>query len=88
MVPIKPAGWSLDIVDGKPTVCPSVGNREFECRSHYYIRGGEVVWLRKMSDLDRDFSRAADIAHRARVYRIPWWRRVLRRILGPFRPKQ
>ena len=42
--PCKPGFWTMEINDGKPTLCPIVGNFLLPCKSHYLIRGGKVVW--------------------------------------------
>jgi hypothetical protein len=36
--------------DGKVSLHPSIGNWSFPCRSHYWIRGNEVVWAEQWSD--------------------------------------
>lgn len=41
---IDPLGWRYGEKDGKPTFAPSIGNFCFPCKSHYFIRNGEVVW--------------------------------------------
>lgn len=43
---IDPLGWKYTEEDGKPTFSPSIGNFGFPCKSHYFIRKGEVVWCR------------------------------------------
>lgn len=42
--PIGPTEWSICQTKTGPTLNPSVGNWQEACRSHYWIRGGEVVW--------------------------------------------
>ena len=37
--------WKLTENDGKVTLHPSIGNQNFECRSHYWIRNNRVIWL-------------------------------------------
>ena len=44
ITPLGPTEWSLKIKGGKPTLYPSVGNWQIPCRSHYWIRNGEIVW--------------------------------------------
>ena len=42
-------GWIMEskVVDGETlvTFIPSVGNWQFPCKSHYYIRENKIVWL-------------------------------------------
>src|SRR4030095_16641988 len=42
--PLRPPRWVLEDTACGPSLRPSVGNWEFPCRSHYWIRGGEIVW--------------------------------------------
>jgi hypothetical protein len=42
--PLGPTEWSfLDSPNG-PSLEPSIGNWQFPCRSHYWIRNGQIVW--------------------------------------------
>ena len=41
---LGPLGWRLTKERSGPTLCPSVGNWQKPCRSHYYIRSGRVLW--------------------------------------------
>jgi hypothetical protein len=42
--PLGPTEWILKETERGPTLLPSIGNWQFPCRSHYWIRNGEVVW--------------------------------------------
>jgi hypothetical protein len=42
--PLRPTEWTLTESGGAPTLTPSVGNWQLPCRSHYWIRGGRVIW--------------------------------------------
>jgi hypothetical protein len=60
VTPISPVGWKL-IFDGETvTMSPSIGNWDFPCGYHYFIRHDTVVWGADMSreeirsDRDRD----------------------------------
>jgi hypothetical protein len=44
VTPLQPTDWKL-IFNGKTiSLEPSIGNWNFACRSHYWIRNNEVVW--------------------------------------------
>ena len=44
VTPLSPADWKL-IYDGRTvTLHPSIGNWNFPCRSHYWIRRNRVEW--------------------------------------------
>jgi hypothetical protein len=47
VTPLKPTGWRL-IFDGTVSLDPSIGNGQYPCRSHYYIRSNRVEWLPKV----------------------------------------
>jgi len=43
VTPLSPTGWKM-IFDGETiSLSPSIGNWNFECRSHYFIERGHVV---------------------------------------------
>ena len=46
---LSPARWKLHREGGLVTLRPSIGNWEFPCRSHYWIRRNHVVWVGAMS---------------------------------------
>ena len=49
VTPLSPTDWKL-MFDGKTiTLDPSIGNWNFECQSHYWIRGNRVRWAPKWS---------------------------------------
>lgn len=48
VTPLKPApvGWQI-LFDGKTvSLMPSIGNWQFPCRSHYWIKSDKVRWAR------------------------------------------
>lgn len=85
VLPIKPAGWNLQSDGQTFSLSPSVGNREFPCRSHYLIKRGAVVWLAPMSDGEVADSRSRDAEHIKRLHRVSMWQRLGRMIRRVFR---
>lgn len=60
VTPLAPRQWSL-IFDGEAiSLTPSVGNWSFPCRSHYWIRAGEVHKARTFTDTEIAALRADD----------------------------
>lgn len=47
--PLGPTDWSLTVVDGEPSLMPSVGSWQQACESHYWIQNGEIRWSTKWS---------------------------------------
>jgi hypothetical protein len=37
--------WTLSVDGNAVTLHPSIGNQQFPCRSHYWIKGSKVEWL-------------------------------------------
>lgn len=50
VTPLSPVRWKI-IYDGKTvSLDPSIGNWNFECKSHYWINNSEVELARKWSE--------------------------------------
>lgn len=45
--PLGPTEWTLEETNSGPTLCPSVGNWQQACQSHYIICRGEIIWANK-----------------------------------------
>ena len=44
VTPISPADWQL-LFDGESiSLTPSIGNWQFPCRSHYWIKSNKILW--------------------------------------------
>lgn len=45
VTPFNQGGWSIHIENDKSvTLSPSIGNWQFPCKSHYFIRDNRVEW--------------------------------------------
>lgn len=42
--PLGPTEWMFKDASSGPTLNPSIGNWQKACKSHYFIRQGEVIW--------------------------------------------
>lgn len=60
VTPLTPTDWSITVSHGTVTLCPSIGNWNHPCQSHYFIRQNCVVWDGKMSKEEIDRGRAMD----------------------------
>lgn len=89
VTPLKPAGWRL-IFDGAVSLDPSIGNWQYPCRSHYYIRSNRVEWLPRTKLAGLDDRRASPVSPKPAVARLASAaggrldasRRYLRALLG------
>lgn len=50
VTPLGPYEWSISVKKGKPTLLPSIGNWQIPCRSHYWIKNGQVEWSYSWTD--------------------------------------
>ena len=57
-------GWVLTFDGQRVSLSPSIGNYQFPCHSHYYIKDNEVIFL----DVDE-----RDLHYKGYVYRIIEW---------------
>ena len=64
VTPISPVGWRLFFDGDTISLSPSIGNWEFPCRSHYFIRRNRVLWAGSMSRDRIERGRAIDRAAR------------------------
>jgi len=42
--PLRPTEWALEDTLAGPTLMPSIGSWQLPCKSHYFIRKGEIIW--------------------------------------------
>jgi len=45
VTPFSPSDWKLTFDGESISLHPSIGNWQFPCRSHYWIRENKVVWV-------------------------------------------
>jgi len=50
VTPLSPTGWRITFDGRAITICPSVGNWQKDCKSHYLIIQNRVRWARRWSD--------------------------------------
>lgn len=60
VTPLSPAEWQLTFDGATVSLSPSVGNWEFLCRSHYWIRRNRVQWAPSWSKARIEAGQAAD----------------------------
>jgi hypothetical protein len=90
VTPLHPLQWSVIFNGETISLSPSIGNWSFPCRSHYWIRAGEVRTARLFTDTEiaelRTEDRQALLDRYGSSDRSPsvppvaepaWWKRVL-----------
>jgi hypothetical protein len=93
--PLSPAQWSFTYDGANISVSPSIGNWSYPCRSHYWIRRGQVQWAPQWSTDEVRTGRSNDQRALDELHSAPsasattatptksgrgWLRRLLRRI--------
>jgi len=81
---LGPLGWSLKRTRKGPTLWPSIGNWQKDCRSHYYIRDGKVLWQSDWTPEEVDMGRRAETERRDAYFTTPhpWWKRFFSKLFG------
>jgi len=68
VTPISPTDWML-LFDGETvSLDPSIGNWNFPCQSHYWIKHNDVIWALRWSAKEIAAGRAADRLAKQRKY--------------------
>ena len=49
VTPLNNAGWEIFRMSGKVSIWPSIGNWDYPCQSHYFIKRNRVVWAEPMA---------------------------------------
>lgn len=62
---LNPSRWALSFDGDTISLSPSIGNWDFPCRSHYWIRRNQVRWARSFSDEEIEEVRQYDLADEA-----------------------
>lgn len=69
VTPITPTDWQITF-DGKTvSLNPSIGNWNFNCKSHYFINKNKIRYARKWSESEIEASRKEDSEHKNRYFR-------------------
>ena len=45
VTPLGDGQWSWSYDGNNATLSPSVGNFQYDCKSHYFLRQGKVLWV-------------------------------------------
>ena len=73
VLPIAPDFWKFYYDGEGVSLFPSVGNFNFACNSHYYIRNSNVLWVAE--DEDSDLKRNEHTFRGAKQQRAPFWKK-------------
>ncbi len=68
VTPLSPTDWAVSVANGRVSLDPSIGNWSFDCRSHYWIKKGQVIWARQWSQEEIDAGRSYNAMLKERYY--------------------
>lgn len=69
VTPLSPTDWEL-IFDGKTiSLNPSIGNWNFECKSHYFITRNKIRYARRWKDLEIEEGRKEDSENKEKYFK-------------------
>ena len=68
VTPISAADWQLFYDGDTVSLTPSIGNWGFPCRSHYWIKAGQIRWSHAWTDDQIAAGRARDDRGRAQYF--------------------
>lgn len=66
--PLGPTEWSLKVSEEGPTLYPSIGNWQQSCKSHYWIKRGEIIWSEQWTQEEINVGRRYEQARRRSYY--------------------
>lgn len=68
VTPLSPTDWKLTF-DGKTvSLHPSIGNWNFDCQSHYWIRNNRIEYSGRWDDKQIEFGRKKDAKEKKEFY--------------------
>lgn len=68
VTPLSPRDWRVTYDGASISLTPSIGNWNFKCQSHYWIKNGEIVWADQWSPAKVEFGRQTDLNNKKRYY--------------------
>jgi hypothetical protein len=68
VTPFTPTDWKMTFDGETVSLCPSIGNWNFACRSHYFIRHGLVIKATGWTDEQVERNRRKDRAAKSDYY--------------------
>jgi hypothetical protein len=71
VTPFTPTDWSMTFDGETISLSPSIGNWNFACRSHYFIRRGRIVEATSWTDQQIEANRRKDRAVKSHHHSTP-----------------
>lgn len=68
VTPISPTDWKLTFDGESVSLSPSIGNWSYKCRSHYWIKDGQVRWAERWTTNQIKAGKQEDRLQKAKYY--------------------
>ena len=68
VTPLSPTDWKLNFDGESISLYPSIGNWNFDCKSHYWIKNNKIKWARKWSKEEINIGRQQEYLFKKRYY--------------------
>jgi hypothetical protein len=75
VTPITPTDWQITFDGETVSLSPSIGNWEFNCRSHYWIRHNKIYYARPWTEEEVASGRENDVKRKKNFFSVKRKRR-------------
>jgi hypothetical protein len=69
VTPLSPTDWQLTFDGKNVSLSPSIGNWNFECKSHYFIKKNQVRLARNWNDWEITDGRKSDVKKKKKYFK-------------------
>jgi len=77
ITPLSPTDWKLTFNGESISLDPSIGNWNFKCKSHYWIKKNKVIRSGKWSDEEITINKQIDQSKKKKHYKKSLWKRII-----------
>lgn len=71
VTPLSPTDWRLTFNGKSVTLHPSIGNWNFECQSHYWIRNNKIEFAGSWTETEIRLGRENDLERKIEYFEVP-----------------
>ncbi len=76
VTPISPTDWKLTYDGISVSIYPSIGNWNFNCKSHYWITNNKVEIVFEWSDKEIKLGRKKDKKEKKKYFKTSFWNKI------------
>ena len=71
VTPLSPTDWKLEFNGKSVSLHPSIGNWNFDCQSHYWIRNNKIEFADRWTEREIRLSRENDLERKTEHFGMP-----------------